>query len=78
VTTDAGKDVEKEKHFSIVGVIASLYNNSGNQSAVPQKTGYIVLPEDPAIPHLGILIAALFIIASGCKKPRCPSTKKWI
>ncbi len=32
VTTDAGKDVEKEEHSSIVGGIASLYNHSGNKS----------------------------------------------
>jgi hypothetical protein len=32
VTADAGKDVEKEGHSSIVGGIASLYNHSGNQS----------------------------------------------
>jgi hypothetical protein len=32
VTADAGKDVEKEEHFSIVGGIASLNNHSGNQS----------------------------------------------
>jgi hypothetical protein len=32
VTADAGKDVEKEEHSSIVGGIASLYNHSGNQS----------------------------------------------
>jgi hypothetical protein len=53
----------------------------------------IVLPEDPAIPILGIypedaptgnkdtcstmLIAALFIIARSWKKPRCPSTEEW-
>jgi hypothetical protein len=29
---DAGEDVEKEEHSSIVGEIASLYNHSGNQS----------------------------------------------
>jgi hypothetical protein len=29
---DAGEDVEKEEHSSIVGGIASLYNRSGNQS----------------------------------------------
>ena len=29
---DAGEDVEKEEHSSIVGGIASLYNHSGNQS----------------------------------------------
>jgi hypothetical protein len=32
VTADAGMDVEKEEHSSIVGGIASLYNHSGNQS----------------------------------------------
>jgi len=32
VTADAGKDVEKEEHSSIVGGIASWYNHSGNQS----------------------------------------------
>ena len=33
VTADAGKDVEKEEHSSIAGGIASLYNDSGSQSA---------------------------------------------
>jgi len=32
VTADAGEDVEKEEHFSIVGVIVNWYNHSGNQS----------------------------------------------
>ena len=32
VTADAGEDVEKEEHSSIVGGIVSLYNHSGNQS----------------------------------------------
>jgi hypothetical protein len=32
VTADAGKDVEKEEHSSIVGGIASLYNHSGNKA----------------------------------------------
>jgi len=32
VTADAGEDVEKEEHSSIVGGIASWYNHSGNQS----------------------------------------------
>jgi hypothetical protein len=31
VTADAGEDVEKEEHFSIVGEIASRYNHSGIQ-----------------------------------------------
>jgi len=31
VTADAGEDMEKEEHSSIVGGIASWYNHSGNQ-----------------------------------------------
>ena len=54
----------------------------------------IILPEDPAIPLLGIytkddqtykkdtcstmFIVALFIIARSWKEPRCPSTEQWI
>jgi hypothetical protein len=54
----------------------------------------IVLPEDPAIPLLGIcpedaptgnkntcssmFITALFIIARSWKEPKCPSTEEWI
>jgi hypothetical protein len=54
----------------------------------------IVLPEDPAIPLLGIypedvptcnkdtcytmFIEASFIIARNWKEPRCPSTEEWI
>jgi hypothetical protein len=54
----------------------------------------IVLPEDPAIPLLGIypeevptgkkdtcstmFIAALFIIVRSWKEPRCPSTEEWL
>ena len=52
------------------------------------------LPQDPAIPLLGIypkeahsynrdmcstvFIAALFVIARNWKQPRCPSTEEWI
>jgi len=32
VTTNAGEDVEKEEHSSIVGGIADWYSHSGNQS----------------------------------------------
>jgi hypothetical protein len=54
----------------------------------------IILPEDPAIPLLGIypedvptgkkdtcstmFIAAVFMIARSCKEPRCPSTEERI
>jgi hypothetical protein len=34
VTADAGKDVEKEEHSSIAGVIANWYNHSGNQFGI--------------------------------------------
>jgi hypothetical protein len=36
----AGEDVEKEKHSSTAGGIASLYNHFENKFAVLQKTGY--------------------------------------
>jgi hypothetical protein len=61
---------------------------------VPQKIGRSTLPEDPAIPLLGIypedaptcnmnisstmFIEALFIIARSWKEPRCTSTEEWI
>jgi hypothetical protein len=32
VTANAGEDVEKEDHSSMVGVIASFYNHYENQS----------------------------------------------
>jgi len=32
VTAEAGEDVEKEEHSSIVGGIANFYNLSGNQA----------------------------------------------
>ena len=60
---------------------------------VPRKLD-MTLPEDPAIPLLGIypknspacnkdtcsimVIAALFIRARSWKEPRCPSMKEWI
>jgi len=34
VTTNAGKDVEKEEHYCIVDGIANWYNHTGNQSGV--------------------------------------------
>jgi hypothetical protein len=43
VTADAGEDVEKEEHSSIVGGIASWYNYSGNQSGGnSQKIGHSI------------------------------------
>jgi hypothetical protein len=37
VIADAGEDVEKEEHSSIVGDIASLYNHSANESDVSSE-----------------------------------------
>jgi len=87
VTADAGEDVEKEEHSSIVGGIA----NWKSVWRFLRKLD-IELPEDPAIPLLGIypkdastynkdtcstmFIAALFIIARRWKEPRCPSTEE--
>ena len=76
VTANADGDMEKEEHSSIVDEIASWYNHSANLWFVRKLD--IVLPEDPALPLLGIyskdsptyskdisstmFIAALFII----------------
>jgi hypothetical protein len=89
VTEDAGQDVEKEKHSSIAGGIASLYNHSGNQSDSFSENWIY-----PAIPLLGLypedvptcnkdtcstmFIAAIFIKARSWKQFRCPSTEEWI
>jgi hypothetical protein len=55
VTTDAGEDVGKEEHSSIVGGIETFYYHSGNQSDGSSEKLDIVLPEDPTIPLLGII-----------------------
>jgi hypothetical protein len=68
-------------------------NNLKISLEVTQKLD-ILLPEDPAIPLLGLypedastcnkdtcstmFTAALFIITKSWKEPRCPSTEKWI
>jgi hypothetical protein len=38
VTADTGEDLEKEKHSSIAGGIASWYNHFANNLVVTQKT----------------------------------------
>jgi hypothetical protein len=81
------------KRNTLVGGIASWYNNSRKLLWFLRKVD-LVLPEDPAIPLLGIypedfltcnkdtcstmFTAALFIIARTWKEPRCPSTEEWI
>jgi hypothetical protein len=93
VTTDAGKDVEKRDTPPLLVGLQAGTTTLEIRLAVPQKLD-IVLPEDPAIPLLGIypediptckkdtcstmFIAALFIIARSWKEPRCPSTEEWI
>lgn len=37
MAADAGMDVEKEEHSTIAYVIASWYNQSGNQCGAPSK-----------------------------------------
>ena len=80
MTADAGEDVEKEKLWKSVWRFLRKLD--------------IILPEDPAIPFLGIYPedaptcnkdtcstmtkAALFIIARSWKEPRCPLTEEWI
>ena len=72
----------------LVGMQAST--SSLNVSvAISQKIGNN-LPQDPAIPLLGIypkdaqlchkdmFIAALFVIARTWKQPKCPLTEEWI
>jgi hypothetical protein len=92
MTTDVGKDGEKEVHSSIVGGITSLYNHSEKTVWWFLRKLDIVLPEDPAIPLLGIytedvptcnkntwsimFIAALFLIARFWKETRYPSTEE--
>ena len=85
--------MEQGEHSSIAGGSANLYNHFENQFGGFSEQG-IVLPQEPAIPLLGIypedappshkdtcstmFIAALFIIVRNCKQPRCPSTEEWI
>jgi hypothetical protein len=79
VTAHAGEDVEKEEHSSIAGGIAKLVQPLWKSIWQFFRKLEIVLPEDPAIPLLGIypkdvplshkdtcftmFIAALLIIA---------------
>ena len=76
------------------------YNHSGSQFGVSSEnwtqycTQYIALPEEPAIPFLGVypeysptckngicstmFIEALFITDRSFQESRCPSTEEWI
>lgn len=50
----AVEDVEQEKHFSIAGGSANLHNYFGNQFGIFSEKLGTVLPQDTAIPLLGI------------------------
>ena len=93
VIAHADEDVEQEEYTTIHDRSTNLYNHFENQFGGFSELG-IVLPQDPAMPLLGIyprdalphhkdtcstmFIAALFIIARNWKQPRCPSTEEWI
>jgi hypothetical protein len=78
VTADTGEDVEKGKHSSIVGGIASWYNRSGNQSG----SGPSIYSEDGPTCNMDtcstMFISAVFIIARRWKQPKSPSAEEWI
>jgi hypothetical protein len=94
VTADAGEDVEKEEHSSVAGGIARQLQPLWKSVWLFLRKLDIVLPEDPAVPLLGIylkdpqtynkdkcstmFIADLFIIARSWKEPRCHSTEERI
>jgi hypothetical protein len=54
VPIHVGEVVEKKEHSSIAGAITNWYNHCGNQSNRLLRKLEIDLPEDPAIPLLGL------------------------
>jgi hypothetical protein len=94
VTAHVGEDVEKEEHSSIAGGIFKLVQPLWKSIWRLLRKFEIDLPEDPAIPLLGIhpkdaplchrgtcstmFIATLFVIARSWKQPRCPTMEEWI
>jgi hypothetical protein len=65
VTADAGKDVEKEEHSSIVGGIASLYNHSGNQSGGSSENWtyyYQRIPQYLSWAYIQKMLLAIYIV----------------
>ena len=91
MTANAGEDVEKEEHSSIVGRDCKLVKPFWKSIWQFLRKLGLSPPEDPAIPLLGIypedaptgnkdtmFIAALFIIGRSWKEPLCPSTEEWI
>ena len=92
-TAGVGEDVKKEEHSSTAGGVAMVQPLWKSVWQFLRKLG-TSLPEDPAIPVLGIypedspacnkdtcstmFIAALFIIARSWKEPRYPSMEEWM
>jgi hypothetical protein len=88
VTADASEDVEREEHSSTASWYKPLWKSVWQFLRILD----IVLPEDRALPLLGIypkeapaynkdtcstmFIAASFIIARSWKQPRCHSTEE--
>ena len=54
MTAHAGEDVDQEKHSSLTGGRANLYNHFGNQFGHFSENWEIGLPQDPAILFLGL------------------------
>jgi hypothetical protein len=91
VTTHVGEHVEKEDHPSVAGGTANSYNHAEKSIWRFLKNLEIDLPEDPAIPLLGIypkdappcyrgthstmFIVSLFVVARSWKQPRCSMTE---
>jgi hypothetical protein len=93
VTADAGEDMEKEECSSIARVIARLLRPFWKSVWWFLRKLDIVLPEDPAIPLLGIYPEDAPICNMDtystmyrrhiCKrlkleKSKCPSTEEWM
>ena len=91
-TINTGEGVQKRKPSYTVGGNANYYSHYEKLWRFLKKLE-IELPYDPEIPLLGIhteetrierntctpmFIAALFIIATTWKQPRCPSADEWI
>ena len=89
-TVNAGEGVSKTGPSYTVGGNENCYSHYGEQCGDSLKKLQIELPNDPAIPLLGMhaenernpctpmFIAALFTVARTWKQPRCPSADEWI
>lgn len=83
--------MERREPSYAVGENVKWYSHYKEEYGGSLKKRKIELPEDPAIPLLGIyveknrsqgtctsaFIAVLFTIAKTWKQPKCPSTEEW-